>query len=438
MRGKMKQTIVRFLGLSTYLLSLGSLAQQLEFWDVSPLETRKSNGSQEHLLNTSLEPAGTRISIAGYNVENLFDTEHDEGKDDYARMPKSFKLANPAIMKQACETQSSPFYKKECYELDWSEAVLNKKIENIGRVIRAMNQGHGPDILVLEEVENLKVVTRLRDQALADLGYIHVVLIEGPDKRGIDVAMMSKFPVVDAQLHLVDLESDVPRPVALSLEDSLQPQWADTGDFFLQRAGKVTRGILEMTVRINNHELTVFGNHWPSQAGPTEQRARAAWTLYQAASQAFDRKRDVVALGDFNTLEEEQPNPLQQYLMNVRNPLQFLDAKDEFIRRYGRDRLGPGTHNYQGRWSFLDRFFVLKQSTGNRMETEWKNFAVHAPDFAMEDIKRREFKNKSNDLFPDLLGGTDIFPSGKVPMRFDPVSREGFSDHLGLVGTLLF
>lgn len=437
MNRKTKATLFVFstiLSLATHLNAQAQQHQQLDFFS--------------SFSNTMAGEPGdfgtTRITISAYNLENLFDTIHDEGKNDYARLPKSWKNANPDIMRRECEKMSTPFYKKECYELDWSDAVVQKKLQNMGRSIRAMNGGKGPDILVVEEVENLRVLTQLRDTVLADLGYHSVLLIEGPDSRGIDVGMLSKFPLVDAQLHIVDLSSPTPRPTAISMEESLNPEWSEAGQFMIQAAqgGGATRGILEGTFKIGNRYLTVFGNHWPSQAAPTEQRARAAWTLYQAASKAYDLKRDVVALGDFNTLENENPNPLAQYLKNPRNPLQFMDAGEEFVRRYNRDQLAPGSHFYQGKWSFLDRFFVLKQSTGDRMENEWKNFGVHAPDFILEDRRSSPPKPKGMDfdLFGELTESIagDLVPSGKVPMRFDPVSGKGFSDHLALVGTMIF
>jgi hypothetical protein len=426
MNRKSKATLFVF----STLLSFAAQAQQLDFW--------KS-------LSSAGEPGDfgtTRISISAYNLENLFDTIHDQGKNDYARLPKRWKDANPDIMRRECERMSTPYYKKECYELDWSEEVLHKKLQNMGRSIRAMNNGKGPDILVVEEVENIKVLTALRDQTLFDLGYETVLLIEGPDSRGIDVGILAKFPVVDAQLHIVDLSSPVPQPTTISMEESLNPEWSSNGQFMLQQAqsGGATRGILEATFKVGNRMLTVFGNHWPSQAAPTEQRARAAWTLYQAASKAYDLKRDVVALGDFNTIESENPNPFTQYLMNPRNPLQFMDASEEFSRRYGRDHLAPGSHFYQGKWSFLDRFFILKQSSGERMENDWKGFGVNAPDFVLENRRSTPPKPKGMDfdLFGDIVGGLvgDLIPGGKVPMRFDPGTGAGFSDHLALVGTM--
>ena len=37
------------------------------------------------------------ISVMSYNVENLFDTVHDQGKEDYTYLPLSLKQKSPEI-----------------------------------------------------------------------------------------------------------------------------------------------------------------------------------------------------------------------------------------------------------------------------------------------------------------------------------------------------
>ena len=42
-----------------------------------------------------------------YNVENLFDTKHDEGKDDYTFLPLSFKRTSEEV-KKILRSRKSP------------------------------------------------------------------------------------------------------------------------------------------------------------------------------------------------------------------------------------------------------------------------------------------------------------------------------------------
>ena len=60
------------------------------------------------------------------------------------------------------------------------------------------------DVLVLQEVENRGYLELFNRALLADLGYQHVVLTEGNDRRGIDVAILSRVPVgpVTSYRHL--------------------------------------------------------------------------------------------------------------------------------------------------------------------------------------------------------------------------------------------
>ena len=77
--------------------------------------------------------------------------------------------------------------------LDWSEEAKTKKILNIAKVISSLNSD-GADIIAFQEIENINVLKDLFNQ-LEPLGYIDFVLLEGRDYRGIDSAIISKFPI---------------------------------------------------------------------------------------------------------------------------------------------------------------------------------------------------------------------------------------------------
>ena len=56
------------------------------------------------------------VSIMTYNVENLFDTIHDKGKEDYTYLPKVIK-DNSAEIQAYCKSLSKEHYKKSCLAL---------------------------------------------------------------------------------------------------------------------------------------------------------------------------------------------------------------------------------------------------------------------------------------------------------------------------------
>jgi len=74
---------------------------------------------------------------------------------------------------------------------------------NTGRVIQAVN----PDILITVEVENRPTLDRFNKQVLEaqfGLSYKHYMVIDGNDTRGIDLGIMSRFPIREIRSHVDD------------------------------------------------------------------------------------------------------------------------------------------------------------------------------------------------------------------------------------------
>jgi endonuclease/exonuclease/phosphatase family metal-dependent hydrolase len=74
---------------------------------------------------------------------------------------------------------------------------------NTGRVIHEVN----PDILITIEIEDRPTLVRFNDQVLgAELGskYPHVLVVDGNDTRGIDVGILSRFPIETVRSHVDD------------------------------------------------------------------------------------------------------------------------------------------------------------------------------------------------------------------------------------------
>lgn len=316
------------------------------------------------LLLASLSYAKT-VSLMQYNVENLFDTEHDEGKNDWTYLPLVYKNSN-AEVQEACNQQDNDYYVKECLSLDWNANFLKKKIIAISNVVKAYDEtGTGPDILVIEEVENLNVINQLIQTGLSNLGYKYVSIIEGEDERGIDVALISKFPIKSSNLYPLK--------------------------------GLKTRGILETEIQVGKSILTIYANHWPSQSNPVEARINSAKMLEELAQK--NKAHAILAMGDFNVTAEDSPNPFS----NLKN---FIDTQE--VARGMNPELHFGSHFYRGKWSFLDRIFVHKNS---KDKVDYKSFQV---------IKRPFMLKKDN------------YTGEWVPNRFNFKTGEGFSDHLPL------
>jgi hypothetical protein len=103
------------------------------------------------------------IYIASWNVENLFDTLDQTDKNDEWFTPSS--------------------------EINWTQDKLEAKLANLAKVIEDMNSGNGPDILGLQEIENLYVLKLLTENISLDRDY-KIIHFDSPDNRGIDNAII--------------------------------------------------------------------------------------------------------------------------------------------------------------------------------------------------------------------------------------------------------
>lgn len=104
------------------------------------------------------------LRIASYNIENLFDDKDDPkltgSGDDKNMLKDSADRANAAL------------------------------------AIRLIDA----DVVALQEVESLEAVKWFRDEFLKDMGYEYVESLDAGDGRGIEQAVMSRFPLSGAKV----------------------------------------------------------------------------------------------------------------------------------------------------------------------------------------------------------------------------------------------
>jgi endonuclease/exonuclease/phosphatase family metal-dependent hydrolase len=87
------------------------------------------------------------------------------------------------------------------------EDIYWKATSNTARVIDAVR----PDILICVEVENRATLNRFNDQVLGaqfQCSYPHSMVVDGNDPRGIDVGILSRYPIAEIRSHVDDLGSD--------------------------------------------------------------------------------------------------------------------------------------------------------------------------------------------------------------------------------------
>jgi len=264
-----------------------------------------------------------------YNVENLFDTVDDPKKRDETYIPLSQKKSQS--FKNGCKSISQKFYRQSCLTLDWNDKLLKEKLNRIAKVIRSVNNGQGPDILILEEIENIDVIEQLRKEFLGDLGYTKAILLEGPDRRGIDIGMLTKLPEDGRpQLHKLNL-----RP----------------GGKLKARRIRPTRGILHSRFKLpGGDRLHVLGVHFPSQANPSEAREQGI-ELIEKIRKSISKQDYIIVGGDFNiTRKEDKKRSLYKKKL----------AKNWLVSHIVGCEKCPGTHSYRKKFSFLDALLFSK------------------------------------------------------------------------------
>ena len=265
---------------------------------------------------------GKRSFVIGfYNLENLFDTYHDEGKNDYEYLPDG---AN-----------------------QWTEAKYTKKLHNMASVIRAMKDENKVwhAVLGVSEIENCHVLEDLVSQPeIAEANY-QIVHYDGPDRRGVDVALLYRpnlFKVLESKSIPFDFNSSI----AFSLNEE-------------EKAYFRTRDILMVRGMLGNEMFAFFVAHLPSRIGGKggDLRSRGGEIMYQESMRlmAEDPGIKIVAMGDMN---DNPTDPSMAVYMHGKENIDEVGKEDFFSPFVSMLKSGYGSLAYQGEWNIYDIIVV--------------------------------------------------------------------------------
>ena len=267
----------------------------------------------------SLSADSYEFSAMTLNTQNLFDTVDDPKKNDKAYLPIELKKSQKHI--SSCQDIKVKSWKDECLYLDWDEDTKNIKLMNLANEIIKYNNS-GPDILALQEVENINILTQLF-KLLEPYGYKNLSLLEGKDYRGIDTALITKFNIVDSKLHYITF----------------------TGKY----ENKDTRPILEVTLDVNNKKLKIYNVHFPAGYHDVSMRIDSLNFLKDLLN---SHKYPSIALGDFNINIKED------------RKLDIYKSQETYwsVAHLNGCNKCKGTYYYayEKNWSFLDSIFLSK------------------------------------------------------------------------------
>ena len=256
--------------------------------------------------------------IGFYNLENLFDTYHDEGKNDYEYLPDGTN--------------------------EWTESKYWKKQHNMARVIAAMAEENGTfhTILGVSEIENRHVLEDLVSQKEIAAANYQIVHYDGPDRRGVDVALLYRpenFSVIESR--------SIPCTFSGSdIEFSLSPE--EQEDFR-------TRDILMVRGLLDGEMFAFFVAHLPSRTGGKggDLRSRGAEIIYGEAEKLTEEFPDIkiVVMGDMND------NPTDESMtvwMHGKEDIKDVRQGDYFSPFTKMLADGYGSLAYQGSWNIYD------------------------------------------------------------------------------------
>ena len=310
--------------------------------------------------NRTEEKRYALYGVAFYNQENLFDTVHDYGKNDYEYLPDGTNK--------------------------WGELKYSAKLKNMSKVLADLCTDKlpmGAAIIGLSEVENARVLTDLVAQpALAARNY-KVIHHEGPDRRGVDCALLYNP-------RLFHYESSMLVPYFY-----LSPDQPDVDLGFRVENGKVvaetqlkgdtthiTRGFLVVTGTLAGERIHVIVNHWPSRAAGSETRERAGYQVYclkEALLQQYPKSK-VIIMGDMN---DDPNNKSMTEGLKCKHKLKDVkDAHDLYNPWWDTlYKVGQGSLLYNGKWNLFDQIVL----SGNLMQEDRSSLVYYRHEVFLRD-----------------------------------------------------
>ncbi|MFN6380420.1 MAG: endonuclease/exonuclease/phosphatase family protein [Flavobacteriales bacterium] len=252
----------------------------------------------------AVEGASNEITVAFYNVENIFDVENDPQTNDDDFTPTG--------------------------KLEWTEDRYRTKLSRIAEVMGKMKSDF-PDIIGMCEVENRKVLEDLVALPQLKAAKYKIIHKDSPDERGIDVALLYKSDVISEE-EAAFLRVEIP-------EDP----------------NERTRDILKAKLKIGGESIYFFVNHWPSRSGgeiESEFKRMAAARILKSALEPLEKAGErVIVMGDFNDHPDNKSiTEVLQASTNMGSGLYNLAAESH--------KNGVGSYWYKGEWGALDQFIV--------------------------------------------------------------------------------
>ena len=276
------------------------------------------NAAPDPGVPTPPELAADEFSVATFNLENLFDTVDEPGKDDPVLSDEEYqrKLTKLAA---AINAMGGPVI------LAVEEAENSTVLEDLAAVVNATGE-----LTILPALEPGKVIA-LDDPIASTVISYQVTLVDGPDVRGIDVGLLTRSD----RVTVVSAEA---RQTCTDLDDGFGPGVDPNFPCPEGENPLFSRPPLVVRLTVDGFPLTVIVNHFKSKGGDTP---AMEYTLPRRIEQAQwvaslvdevladDPQADVIVLGDLNDFLDSEPvdvlsgGRLRNVLFDVEKPSRY-------------------------------------------------------------------------------------------------------------------
>ncbi|VBB48703.1 conserved exported hypothetical protein [uncultured Paludibacter sp.] len=252
------------------------------------------------------------VSVAFYNLENLFDTINGPNIDE--------EFLPDGAMK-------------------WTGYKYKAKIKNMSYAISQIGLDVTPDgvsIIGVSEIENRGVLEDLVKQPTLASRQYGIVHYESPDRRGVDVGLLYN-----------------PRDFIVTNSKSYRLHTPDTAFR--------TRDQLMVSGYLLGEKVHVIVNHWPSRYGgevASEPNRIAAAKLTKSIVDSLykvDENAKIIVMGDLN---DDPQNKSTAEVLDAKRNMEDVPKEGLYNTMWRILDSGVGTLAYNGQWNLFDQIII--------------------------------------------------------------------------------
>ncbi len=316
-------------------------------------------------LSSHSQHAVDAYLIGYYNIENLFDTIDDPNKIDEQFLPDG--------------------------SYGWGTLKYTNKLDKMSYVISTFP--HNLAVLGVGEAENITVLEDLvKHPNIANRG-LKPILIEGPDRRGIDVGLLYNPKLfTPTNVTSTHVKSDI--------------------------ENFITRSQLCVTGQMAGEEINIIVVHWPSRGGGEKRsmprRRDAALTTKSLCDSLYriNPEAKIIIMGDLN--DDPVDESVAKHL-GAKGKKESVKKGELYNPAYRLFKRGIGSLGYQDQWNLFDQVIISHALlTKDRSTLSYWKAEIYNKNFLKQQSGQYKgyplrthaggtYTNGYSDHFPSLL-----------------------------------